>query len=109
MGDPGKLISVYSLLTGVFPNYAFYIGLTRSTALAAALLMLFEPVASTLIAVWSWNEPISSSFYWGAILVLMINLPDAIFLMARDRFWRRRIPLVKSDSETVTHVQLKQR
>lgn len=96
LSDPGHLVtmSIYTMLTGVLPNYAFYFGLVRSTAMAAALLMLFEPIASTLIAVGVWNEPISNSFYWGAILVLMINLPDALFLMARDRFWRRRVPLV---------------
>lgn len=85
-------MGTYTLVSGVLPNYAFYTGLTRASAMAAALLMLFEPIASSLIAVSVWNEPISSSFYWGAILVLMINLPDALFLMARDRFWRKRVP-----------------
>lgn len=94
LSDPHHLLmlSAYTLLSGVLPNYAFYTGLTRASAMAAALLMLFEPIASSLIAVSVWNEPISSSFYWGAILVLMINMPDAVFLMARDRFWRKRVP-----------------
>lgn len=83
------MMAGYSILTGLLPNYAFYGGVRRSTALAAALLMLFEPIASSLIAVWAWNEPISSSFYWGAILILMINLPDPLFL----NFFRRfRLP-----------------
>ena len=68
------------MLTGVLPNYAFYFGLNRSTALAAALLMLFEPIASTLIAVAVWKETISPSFYWGALLVLLINIPDALLV-----------------------------
>jgi len=75
------IMGAFTLITGVLPNYAFYFGLVRSTALAAALLMLFEPIASTLIAVWAWGEPISSSFYWGAILILLINLPDSVFIM----------------------------
>lgn len=102
LSDPTNLLTlcIYSLFTGVFPNYAFYIGLTRSTAMTAALLMLFEPIASSLIAVRVWNEPISSSFYWGAILVLLINLPDAIFLMVRDHFRRRRVSLIESNAST---------
>lgn len=84
LGNPTNVlnIAVFSILTGVLPNYSFYYGLTRSTAIAAALLMLFEPIASTLIAVGVWNEAISPSFYWGAILVLLINLPDALLLKA---------------------------
>ena len=74
------MIVGFSIVTGFVANYIFYSGLKRSDSLIASLLMLFEPVISSLISVSVWHEPISKNFVWGALGVLCLNIPDRVFL-----------------------------
>lgn len=73
------LILGYAVILGVAPNLLFYKASQNLSAMAASLLLLFEPVISTLTSALIWNETITVSFMIGAALLLVSNIPFNIF------------------------------
>ena len=73
----------YSILAGLIPNFLFYSGINKVPPLVAGIILLFEPVISTVIAHFAWDEKLSSYFMVGAVLILMANLP--LELLKRTR------------------------
>jgi drug/metabolite transporter (DMT)-like permease len=90
ISDPNHLllISAYSLISGLIPNYCFYFGIQKTTSLAAALLMLFEPVVSAVVSVLAFGDRLSPYFMWGALCILLLNLPDYVWRKLGHWLWK---------------------
>lgn len=73
------LISIYSVLIGLVPNYLFYYGSNYVPSIVAGFILLLEPVCSALISHFTWQEPIGPLFALGAILILSTNAPAKLF------------------------------
>lgn len=67
-------ISFYSIIFGVVPNILFYDASKNISAMKASLLLLFEPVISSIISIIIWNESIGLTFCYGATLILASNI-----------------------------------
>ncbi len=70
-----SLIVAYSIFIGYLPNFLFYWGSKSTSAQLAGFTLLLEPVISTLVSHVTWNEPMSGSFFLGAVMILSTNLP----------------------------------
>jgi drug/metabolite transporter (DMT)-like permease len=68
------IIFGYAVLLGVVPNILFYKASQNLTAMTASLLLLFEPVISSVISFWAWRETLNNSFILGACLLLASNI-----------------------------------
>lgn len=65
----------YSILIGLLPNLLFYRGSKNTSALAAGLILLLEPVVATLSSSLLWNLTLPPLFVLGAGLVLLSGAP----------------------------------
>lgn len=72
------LMTTYSVLIGLLPNYLFYYGSKKTTALTSGLLLLLEPVISTIVSRSLWGDHLSPSFVAGAIFMLCAAIPNSI-------------------------------
>lgn len=70
---------LYSVFIGLIPNLLFYKGAERVGSIKAGYILLLEPVISSAFGKVVWNEPISNMFVFGAILLLLVNLPKTVF------------------------------
>lgn len=68
------IIFGYAVLLGVVPNILFYKASQNLTAMTASLLLLFEPVISSVISFWAWKETLNNSLILGACLLLASNI-----------------------------------
>jgi drug/metabolite transporter (DMT)-like permease len=94
--DPVNLgmISAYSILIGLLPNYLFYWGSRTSSTQAAGFTLLLEPLISTSVSGFIWSEAMSPAFIGGALLILSTNLPYEqlkTFFVRLKIFDRKRI------------------
>lgn len=64
----------YAIFLGVVPNLLFYKASQKLTAMAASLILLFEPVISSLISAVAWQESLTATFLIGALLLLASNI-----------------------------------
>jgi len=87
MGTPQNalLIAGYSIFVGLVPNYLFYFGSKTVPALTAGLVLLLEPLVSTAVSSVAWSEPVSTSFFLGALCILSTNLPSNIFQILQNK------------------------
>lgn len=67
-------IAMYSVFFGIVPNILFYNAMKGISAFKASLLLLFEPVISSVIALFLWNDSVGPSFWFGAALIVGSNL-----------------------------------
>lgn len=67
-------VLIFSIIFGLLPNYLFYKGSKQSTNLNASLLLLFEPVIGTIIAIFLFGETKTIYFAFGAVLILCSGL-----------------------------------
>ncbi len=66
---------IYSLAIGLLPNILFYRGNEFTTARAVGLTLLVEPIVATSVSHLIWFEQLSSSFFVGAIFILLTGVP----------------------------------
>jgi len=69
-------ISSYALLIGFLPNYFFYKGQDKVSSFTCGLILLLEPVVSTLVSFLIWHDSLSWTFFPGALLIVLANIPD---------------------------------
>lgn len=68
-------LSFYSVFIGWIPNILFYKGSKKVSVQTAGLAMSFEPVLSTVYSAMIWKITLLSSFWIGAVFILLGNLP----------------------------------
>lgn len=68
-------IIFYSIFIGLLPNLLFYIGINKTTAFAASLILLLEPLIATITSMFLWDYTLSPPFIIGAFFILIISLP----------------------------------
>src|SRR5947208_2969744 len=66
-----------------------YAGLKETSPLIGSLMCLVEPVIAALLSIRLWKEPVSEMFVWGALGVVLLNIPDRIFLAVGNAFKER--------------------
>jgi len=71
----GGLI-VYSLVVGIIANYLFLIGIRRSGGLAASLVLLLEPVLSSVLGTILFDVHLTLPFFLGSLCILLANVPE---------------------------------
>lgn len=99
MGNFMKLF-LYSIFVGLVPNLLFYLGSKKVDSLVAGTLMTMEPILSMVYSSTIWDVVIGKSFWLGAILILLGNLPKGILFKKINR-GRFRNGEVLSTSETI--------
>lgn len=73
----------YSVIIGFLPNLFLFDGIAKVGALSASYLLLLEPVVSSTISKQLFNEVSAPTFYMGAALIVLINLPHFDKLLNR--------------------------
>ena len=63
----------------------FYQGQLKIGARAAGLVLLLEPVVSSLISHWVWHDQLSETFLFGGLLILIAAVPQEAFVWMRSR------------------------
>jgi drug/metabolite transporter (DMT)-like permease len=74
----GALV-LYSVVIGLLPNLLFYKGSQSLSPVVVALIMSSEPLFSTVYTSFIWKEAFSLSFFMGAALIILVNLPNGFF------------------------------
>ncbi len=73
------VIVCYAIFLGVVPNLLFYKASQNLTAMTASLILLFEPVISSVVSALAWNEAwneiLKKRFLLGAFCLLASNIP----------------------------------
>ena len=84
------LMAGYSIFVGLVPNYLFYFGSKTVPALTAGLILLLEPLVSTVVSNLAWGESVSPSFLLGALCILSTNAPSNILkiIQAKSQAFR---------------------
>lgn len=75
----------YAALIGLLPNLFFYYGAPKITSDLSAGLLAFEPVVSSI---YSWiflGVVLGETFWFGAVLVILGNLPQKLVPLNRIR------------------------
>ncbi len=80
----------YSLFVGVIANYLFFIGIKKCGSMQASLALLLEPIISSFISFLLFSTHLDPVFYLGALLILLINLPDRLFSKFISSFFQKR-------------------
>jgi drug/metabolite transporter (DMT)-like permease len=90
-GEPSRWFELvlFGFISGVIPNFLFYYGAKSLPPTVPALLLLFDPVFSAVLAAMFWNDKITSLFLAGACLIMLTNLPDA--MLSRLGFALRKV------------------
>lgn len=68
------LMAFYSIAIGYLPNILFYKASKTVSAVTCGLVLLLEPVISSLVAYFAWDQALGTSFVFGAMLILCSNL-----------------------------------
>jgi len=71
-------ISFYAIFVGLLPNILFYEGNSTSSARAAGLILLIEPLVATLVSHWIWHDTLSRSFLIGGLFLIVSGAPIEI-------------------------------
>jgi len=95
-------VTVFAALTGLIPNYLFYFGARQTSAITAALLILFEPIVSSVIAWYAWQDPITPTFIAGAACILLINVPTSVVSQVRALHRRHVIEPPQQPTEEIS-------
>lgn len=86
------LIVAYSIFIGLLPNILFYKGSGLISPVAAGLILLLEPVISSLVSATVWGDPLGLVFVIGAGLVLLSALEMRLtWLLKHYKYSRPRL------------------
>lgn len=80
LGSGANLLRLagYAILIGLVPNLLFFHASRSVPALTSGLVLLLEPVISTLVSGWAWGDEMGAGFALGAALILIANFPFEI-------------------------------
>lgn len=68
-------ILAYAIFVGLVPNLLFYTGNATTTARAAGLILLIEPLVATLVSHFIWIDRLSDFFFVGALFIVITATP----------------------------------
>ena len=68
-------LAIYAVLIGLVPNLLFFHASRSVPALTSGLVLLMEPVISTVVSHAAWGDELGPVFALGAGLILAANLP----------------------------------